>query len=230
MIVKGKLIATSDWSAVQEVLASKDTKGMILDVFDNERYTALLSSGMLYGSFLMPPYEAMSAAINGDINAYLGIYTTYLNSPEVVSNTTKIMKLLYLGFNVVIFIPSNVIEFGYHNIVIDNFRSAYGIGIECINRPYQYDERYDQGNLDLMYMFDALTIDEYATSEEFARVIPDQILDKIFNQLGLFTMEAKEQFFVDMRSRSNKGQPAQQVIDSCICAHHGVIQAFSEVN
>lgn len=225
MLLNGKLIFTSNMTIIESALQSSNSKVLLLDIYDESIYGQLYTRGVIPVSFLMPPYEAMSAAINADFNVYLNIYKSYLNDPQVMGNIARVLGILHQGLTAYIIIPPNVVDMGYHNVIIDHFRERFGIIAECIGNTFQYNINFEPMILDIMYLNDVILKEEFIAIERFDRMIPDDVVGKLFVEFRLTTQEQQIKFFEEMR---NKGEHS-----TCQCGHdhaHGVVEHQQIVN
>lgn len=87
-------------------------------------------------SILMPPYQAMVAQIDGNMEKFSQEYLAYLSSSESVNSLIAIIgRALLQGINITLFIPKDEAQL-FANILLEYIMGAFGIVVGLENRQF----------------------------------------------------------------------------------------------
>lgn len=93
-------------------------------------------------SVLLPPYQALDADINGDINSYNQIYYDYLTRMEQCYDAfATIIVSAYKGVNILLYVENA--ELSHKKFLIDYMRARFGIQIGSATTPFGIDPRFE---------------------------------------------------------------------------------------
>ena len=178
----GMTYFTSDYNEMIMAQNSRKFKIVIIDD-DRSKYEILdpstgqykLPNDVSFMSVLLPPFEAVSNYIDGDLIKARSLYEAYLNEDYVVAQCmSAILAALFYGKNVLFFIPyDEEMSFEFGSVLFGYMNTAYGLSIGNIRvmesgAPYPNPIQlatimclmYDMGNI---------------TFEEFVINFPDGI-------------------------------------------------------
>lgn len=119
----GQIYISNSISDISQGIANNYTIIALVDNGDEYRYISCVVMGNL-----LPPYESLSAEIDGDMQAAAQIYYQYLiGKIPVISN---IIAAMYKGKNILLFVPPDEsMNFNFVNVFMMFFAEVFGIGI-----------------------------------------------------------------------------------------------------
>jgi len=153
----GKLYISSDFNDVHNTIANGATVVALVDDAEKYRYINCVIMGNL-----LPPYESLSAEIDGDTQTAAAIYYSYLMSKiNVIAN---ILAALNMNKNILLFVPEEEsMNFGFVSVLLSFFLNVFGITISvnmqspCLisNEPIFVARRADALFINELIPFDA---------------------------------------------------------------------------
>ncbi|WP_301214362.1 hypothetical protein [uncultured Clostridium sp.] len=128
-------------------------------------------------SILLPPYNAINAEINGDIQSYTNEYTCHLGlDRNCFEMFATILVALHQGINITLFIENS--ELMHYQFLLNYLQNTYGITAGTEQSMYMYNKAFDASNATILLSY----MDGYISVEEY--------LDYINNDLNcIFQME-----------------------------------------
>lgn len=119
-----------------------------------------IPQGLIECSVLLPPYEAVSAEIDGEMNAFEAIYGSYLTFSEACFGMfTTILVALNRGVNITMYVE-NGSELSHFNYLLRYFENTFGIIIGTAQRKFSYDRRFNWQTAAILYSYMDGFIDE----------------------------------------------------------------------
>ncbi len=162
MLLKGTIYITNDINLCLSNLNMCKTI-IIADEPDNYRIPQAVG-----GSLLLPPYEAMSALVDGEENIFKSIYMDYLNNNlSVYKFINIILQALIAGTNIILLIDREGPKFDM--VLREYFISAFGIILGDESHQFQFDLNYIPGILNRLYSDDDINV------EYFLRLFPEDM-------------------------------------------------------
>jgi len=165
--MNGKLYISSDFGDVRNVIANGTTVVALVDDAEKYRYINCVIMGNL-----LPPYESLSAEIDGDTQTSAAIYYSYLMSKiNVIAN---ILAALNMGKNILLFVPEEEsMNFGFVNVLISFFLNVFGIKIQC-----RFNDYYEISNEPIFVArrADALFVNELIQFDVYCAMMPQGVL------------------------------------------------------
>lgn len=153
-MIKGTIYITHD---INLCLANLNTCKTIAVVDEPNMYNIPDKIG---GSLLLPPYEALAALIDDNIDAFKYEYITYLSSDiSVVKFINIILQALIAGTNILLFVESEGPDFIM--TFKEFFMMNFGILIGDENNAFQYDITYFPNILNRLYAEDEISKEYY---------------------------------------------------------------------
>ena len=156
MLLKGTIYITTDINLCLSNLNMCKTI-IIADEPDNYRIPQAIG-----GSLLLPPYEAMTALIDGNDAEFNMGYMDYLNNnPSVYKFINIILQALIAGTNIIFLIDSEGINFELS--LREFFMTSFGILIGDSSHVFSYDITYTPIILNRLYISDDISKETYLT-------------------------------------------------------------------
>lgn len=113
---------------------------------------------------LLPPYESLSADIDGDHQNAAAIYYSYLMSPEKIRVIANILAAMKMGKSILLFVPEDEsMNFGFVTVLNTFFANFFGICIGMGTTPYamSMEPVFVARRADAMFINDLMTFQEY---------------------------------------------------------------------
>lgn len=132
-------------------------------------------------SVLMPPYQAMLAQVDGDMNRFKIEYVNYLMSTDAVRALLAIIgKALLQGVNITLFVPKDEAQL-FIDILLEFMVGAFGIVVGTQNRPFAL-----LGNASVFINQSCYICDVITLSEFLAEVPRDlKLFESIAHKVGM---------------------------------------------
>lgn len=163
MLLNGSLNIVTDLNVA--IMASTNSRVLFIGELNNR-----LPNTIIPCSILLPPYEAINAEINGDINAYRNSYISYLGlDRNCFEMFATILVALHQGINITLYIENA--EMMHYQFLIDYLKGTYGITPGTEINQYQYDSNYDASNGSILISF----MDGFISAEEYLNCIDNDI-------------------------------------------------------
>ena len=146
-MLKGTIYITYD---VNLCLANLNTCKTIVVADEPDIYNI---PGKIGGSLLVPPYQALAAAIDGDEEKFRYEYINYLATDMVVSRFINIiLQALIAGTNMIILLDKEGPKFDM--LLKHYFAMFFGIIVGDSNTQFQFDPNYIPAILNKLYAED----------------------------------------------------------------------------
>lgn len=191
----GNIVLINQMQQITDAINSNYNVIALTDEVEQFQYTPVLTAGVL-----LPPYEALSAELDGNYQAAEQIYMEYIFHPDRLNVIATIIAALHMGKNIAIYIPYHESRnFRFVYILCTIFLNSYGICIGDMaglgmNPVCQYNPDFmlEATRIELMYIFDKIDIHQF--SNEFPNnIIPtDNTCHKIASALGMETHNIEE--------------------------------------
>jgi hypothetical protein len=163
----GKMYISSDFNEMSNFIANGATVLAFVDEAEKYRYINCIIMGVL-----LPPYESLSAEIDGDANTAAVIYYSYLMSKiNIIAN---ILAALNMGKHILIFVPAEEsMNFGFVNVLLKFFLDVFGIKI-CTGSGDSYEISNDP--VYVSRRADALFVNDLIPFENYCMMMPPQYI------------------------------------------------------
>ena len=157
MIIKGRLIATSDSERLVRAITIESAQAVYLgDPLSAPREINFIKAGSL-----VPSYNELTHYVDGNLKRFNDSYNKMLTQKMAVEMFASIIGSLYAGRNVVLYFPPEVQEMGYSELLLVHIMMNFGITAESKSTQFAYDERYDMVNAQLLYAYNIMTGVDY---------------------------------------------------------------------
>lgn len=127
-----------------------------------------LPPGIIPFSILLPPYQALEAEINNNMQAYIQIYTQHLLTGSALEAIKTIIVSLWAGKNIVLLVE-NGNNLSHMKFLVDYLINVYGITPATEMNPFSFNPEKSILIAGVLYTFNG----GYITSTDFLREVPD---------------------------------------------------------
>jgi hypothetical protein len=206
MILSGTIFITSDLDVVRDLSINHK-----IVVFGETAPTCIPTEYIIPASILLPPYEALEAEIDGNLEKYGYIYSAHLQTKEASEFIAVLILAVLRGANILLYITLDELELSYCNFFLAYMYNKYGIAIGTHKSPFSYEgqvnEMFDWILCNELYRFDLIKTDEYFTLfPACATIIPEYNVIKLANEINPYTNipinhELYHQYFIDYINR-----------------------------
>jgi hypothetical protein len=162
-MLTGKIFITSDFSDVRNAIANGATIVALVDEPEKYRYINCVIMGNL-----LPPYESLSAEIDGSPDVAANIYYSYLMSKiPVIAN---ILAAMNMNKNIVLFVPEEEsMHFGFVRVLLSFFLNVFGI---TISTSLNISSNINDDPVFIARRADALFVNNLIPFEEYCLMMP----------------------------------------------------------
>lgn len=173
----GHIILINQYEDITTCIQNGYSVIALTDDVEQFQYTPVLTAGVL-----LPPYEALSADIDGNIQMSDNIYYQYLMGIDRMNVISTIIAALHMGKNLAFYIPfdesvsfrfaANLVQF-----FITNFGIYIGDGIGLGFQPapsLDISPQCEAARLEIIYNFDRMDFNQFC-KEYPPNIIPTDI-------------------------------------------------------
>jgi hypothetical protein len=145
--------------------------------------------GAIHGSILLPPYEAVSAEMDNNLEAFYGYYYAHLNNYEASRMVSAIIAALYQGINICLYVPNETKELRFNVALVEYFANSFGI-LVGVDQPVMYCDYNTSANaalnvLTLLYSHDHLSVEDLFSLYPQGLPIMESILPKLIQEFDV---------------------------------------------
>lgn len=194
MIVKGKLIATSDSERLVRAITVEAAQAVYL----GDPLSAPQEINFIKAASLVPSYRELTFYVDGNKQRYEAEYNKMLTQKMAVEMFASIIGSLYAGRNVVLYFPPEVKEMNYSELLLVHLMINYGITAESPQTQFMYDPSYDMVNAQLLFAYNIMTGVDYVLAVD---TLDDATIAKLRPELcekWHIPITADNKTFVDM--------------------------------
>lgn len=203
----GTIYLTSDLAVVQRTLQTRSAKVVIID--EENPYPEAMDM-VTMASILLPPYEALSAMVDGETDLFKQIYFEYLDRPEPANFMAILIMCIYRGINLLLYLPND--EADFLTPLIGKF-CMFGVMIGDQARPFILDPAAEGLRLSFLTYYGVMSAEEYLQRLPpmcpiDANVLPALI--KYYNpHLPNYSVQTYLSYFEDLATKMklNGGKP-----------------------
>jgi hypothetical protein len=155
----GNIFISNSIDDVRSAIASGVTVVALVDDADKYRYINCVIMGNL-----LPPYEALSAEIDGNIDIANNIYYAYLGSPDKIAAIANILAAMNMGKSILIYVPEEEsMHFGFIKVFMAFFDNVFGICIGTAKTECIISQRVEHmaRRADVLYINGLIPFDQY---------------------------------------------------------------------
>lgn len=151
---------------------------------------------MIVGSLFMPPYEAVMEEMEGNVIEFKNKYFAHLFSNEVQEYIALILRALYEGKKILLFLSKDESELLYSKILIEFLSINFGLSIFPCGKSAIYNTNYSDNVCDLLYFYDLFTYTEYLMNRNESLISPI-ILKKLIMEINPYVPQQTEAHYQD---------------------------------
>lgn len=166
--MKGSLYVTND---PQLVLNSAKDYSIICISGETDEYQSLIqATNASIATILLPSYDAVMMELDGNVEGFIGSYFNYLSSKEPSMFINLILRAIYNGTNVLLYLTKEESRMNYINVFAKYFADVFGITIGSETTQYIFNPAY------LPIIFDTLYLNDLMTTAEYIKYFPNTVI------------------------------------------------------
>lgn len=174
---RGTINVTTDLNTVQNMMGSHR-----IVLLGEPTPDLVQATNGIVGSIFLPPYPAMMALADNDLNTFNGIYTQHLMTNSCTSLLSVLFKGMINGLNLLIYMTPD--EYNMYFIAFKTFvRQNYGVTIGSMYESFSYDNQYDYVIYSLLYLNELITIQEFFMVYPQGISFTDEVVMKLINEM-----------------------------------------------
>lgn len=147
-------------------------------------------------SLFIPPYEIIVDEVDGNIECFVTKYIGYLFNSECSEYIALIIRALYDGTNILLYISKDESEMWYSKVLCDFLKSQYGITVSYLSIPATFNENYSSVVCDFLYSFDLMSTDEFFMNYPADVSISPVNIAKLVSQLNPYVQERTMESYI----------------------------------
>lgn len=192
-MLKGNLYITNDVNMVYNMIAT--SRVIIIGQPDTNFVN---QTGASIGSILLPPYNASMCEMDGDINSFVNIYTSYLSNIEQTTFIAHIIKALYEGINLVFYLSKDESELMYSKVLLQYLEFYYGIKVGTVEQPFVYynTPEYNSVICNLLYQLDLISNEEFFINYPIGIPIDNNSIVKLIREINPYINDTSFESYV----------------------------------
>lgn len=202
-MISGTINITND---PELILALSSTHTIICVSGETSHYRDLIhASNAMVASILLPPYEALVADIDGDMETFKNIYFSHLSNGEAFEYLLLIIRAIFDGKHILLFTTKTESEMSYVPAILEYMYFNFGIMIGTETNSFALDHYKYHIILELLFMHDLLDLNTFIYLYPADIPIQNQyVVSKAMNILPPHqgTMEEFVLIVNDMKNRS----------------------------
>lgn len=161
-MLKGTMYVMSDINLA--IQASMNSKVLYIGELNQN-----LPPSFIECSVLLPPYEALNAEIDGDMQMYDSIYNQYLTfSYQCFGMFATILVALKNGINITLYIEGGN-ELSHGKYILNYIQNTFGITVGNEVIPFSYNPLLNWQTASILYTY----MDGFISEDEFLMYTPD---------------------------------------------------------
>ena len=121
-------------------------------------------TGAISASIFLPPYQAASLFINGDMTGYAQSYFQYLTNKEPSEFIALILRSLMDGNKILLYLTKDESEMKYAELLVQYLFDNFGVMVGSPMMPYSYNIAFNTKICDTLYYFGLMTAEELFTN------------------------------------------------------------------
>ena len=137
-------------------------------------------NGVIPFSILLPPYQALEAEINGDMEMYSRFYTSHLMLPECMEAVAMIAASIWSGNHVVLLIENGGC-LQHMQFLLNHFINNFGLIPATPNTPFQFNTEFSTIIATLLFYYtDLVSPNDYIKELQDVNVLVN-LNNSVFN-------------------------------------------------
>ena len=157
-MLKGQLWATSDMNLVNQALIQGFK---VIYLGDPISIDPGYSDKFVVATSLTPDYQTLALQVDGNIDGFIQMYMTSLNSKAAMDMMSVILVCLYKGINILFYLPPEAAGLNYAQYLLQFIEFNFGIKTQTKTTQYTFDPKFFERIIELLYLNDLVSSQEY---------------------------------------------------------------------
>lgn len=135
-------------------------------------------------SVLLPPYSAICAEMDGNIQAFYQEYFIHLGSKEADATICLLMAAAVRGINIALYVPKEeATNLHFATAFVQYLHDTYGITVGTEQNPFAYDQAFDPVIYSRLYLHDFISYQEFFVAFPANCLIPEMVIPKLASEM-----------------------------------------------
>ena len=177
------LIATDD--IAQAIAFANECNGKIIYMGEISEVPPVYQNEFIFGTIILPDYNAMSANIDNDQQLFSQLYSAQLQTDNAVLFFSTVIAALYMGTNIIMLFPKDT-GLWYPQFLLNYISEVYGIqactkNTQFVNAnlPQNWYMIYMNNMINgYMYIMNGLIFDDAILNKLYCEIKPTRKCDK----------------------------------------------------
>jgi len=135
-------------------------------------------------SILLPPPMAMSAELDGNMQAFTSMYYQHLATKEADACIVMIIAALAKGMNLILYVPKDESQLSFSGVLVQYLFEVYGITTGSDNNTFDYNPMYNAILCTRLYLHEYITYQDFLVLYPVNIPIMPESLPHLINDLG----------------------------------------------
>ena len=157
-MLKGQLWATSDINLVNQAIMQGFK---VVYLGDPISIDPAYEEKFVKATSLVPDYETMSLQVDGNVDAFIQMYMSSLNSKPAMEMFSVILVCLYKGINIIFFMPPEAAGLNYVQYLLQYIEFNFGITTQTKTSNFMFNQEYTERIIELLYLNQLVTAQEF---------------------------------------------------------------------
>lgn len=176
-MLKGQLWATSDMNLVGRAL-SNGFKAIYLG--DPLSVNPAFKDKFVYGTALIPDYQAMEAKVDGNEELFFHMYISSLKSGPATEMMSVILACLFKGTSIILYLPPDASSLNFAEYLLQFIQLTYGITTQTQSTQFAFNIERKDMVMELLYLNNLASPQEYLIN---SGTVSDNTLRKLVQDL-----------------------------------------------
>jgi hypothetical protein len=182
-MLKGSLYITNKSEVVQNAAYQNCRIVALVENLEQLNFN-IDSSHVTIGSILLPPFYAVSAENDGNMEAFQNLYYQHLASKEADCFICVVLAALARGFNILFYVPKDESELAFTPALMQYMFNIYGVLVGSENNEFQYNNAFNHIVCTRLYFHDLISYQEYFVAHPVNFDIDRLVIPKLIYDMG----------------------------------------------
>ena len=157
-MIKGQLWATSDINLVNQALMQGFK---VVYLGDPISIDPAYKEKFVVATSLVPDYQTMALQVDGNIDGFIQMYMSSLNSKAAMEMMSVILVCLYKGINILFYLPPEASGLNYVQYLLQYIEFNFGITTQTKTSQFMFNHEFTGRIIELLYLNELVTAQEF---------------------------------------------------------------------
>ena len=157
-MLKGQLWATSDMNLVNQAMIQGFK---VIYLGDPISVDPGYKDKFVVATSLTPDYQTLAMQVDGNLDGFIQMYMTSLNSKAAMDMMSVILVCLYKGINILFYLPPEATSLNYVQYLLQFIELNFGVTTQTKTSQFKFDPVFFNRIIELLYLNDLVSSQEY---------------------------------------------------------------------